>query len=385
MMTNIAVSNQILPGATLGMLGGGQLGRMFTVAAQTMGYKVVVLEPDVNSPAGVIADQHICAHYDDETALAELAEICDAITTEFENIPATVLSYLEAKTVVHPSSKALSLTQNRLVEKAFIESLGINVAPYVAIRSMADIDALAHSFVFPAIIKAASFGYDGKGQAVCETADDVRNAFTKLNEVECVLEQRINLDREVSTVLARGQDGIISHFPIAENKHVNGILHQTTVPSSVSPIQAQTATEMANKIAEGLAYVGTMAVEFFISNEGDILANEIAPRPHNSGHFSLDACETSQFEQQVRMLCGLPSGNCDLISPVVMINLLGDVWGKSQPHWNTLLSKPQNKLHLYGKKEARSGRKMGHFNTLSDSAEHATTIALQTFESLQAD
>ncbi len=375
----------ILPGATLGMLGGGQLGRMFVTAAQTMGYKVIVLEPDVNSPAGIVADQHICAKYTDEDALAQLAQQCDAVTTEFENIPATVLSYLEDKTVVHPSSKVLASTQNRLVEKAFIESLGIRVAPYTPIRSMADIDAIAESFQFPAIIKAASFGYDGKGQAVCHTADDVRTAFTELKQVECVLEQRINLEREISTVLARGQDGMITNFPVAENVHVNGILHSTTVPSSVPAEQAQKAIEMADKIADALGYVGTMAVEFFISKEGDILANEIAPRPHNSGHFTLDACETSQFEQQVRMLCGLPSGNCELTSPVVMMNLLGDVWGSSQPHWATLLSQPENKLHLYGKKEARPGRKMGHFNVLASTVEQATTIALQTFEGLQAN
>ncbi len=375
----------ILPGATLGMLGGGQLGRMFVTAAQTMGYKVVVLEPDVNSPAGIIADHHICAAYNDEAALAQLAEQCDAVTTEFENIPATVLSFLEAKTVVHPSSKALSSTQNRLVEKAFIESLGISVAPYAAIRSMEDIDAIADSFQFPAIIKAASFGYDGKGQAVCQTADDVRAAFTALNQVECVLEQRINLEREISTVLARSESGEITNFPVAENVHVNGILHSTTVPSSVPEQQAQAAIQMADTIAEGLSYVGTMAVEFFVSKEGDILANEIAPRPHNSGHFTLDACETSQFEQQVRMLCGLPSGNCELTSPVVMINLLGDVWGSSQPHWDKLLSQPQNKLHLYGKKEARPGRKMGHFNVLAPSIEQASEIATATFKALQAD
>jgi 5-(carboxyamino)imidazole ribonucleotide synthase len=375
----------ILPGATLGMLGGGQLGRMFVTAAQTMGYKVVVLEPDVNSPAGIIADHHICAAYNDEVALTQLAEQCDAVTTEFENIPATVLSFLEAKTVVHPSSKALSSTQNRLVEKAFIESLGISVAPYAAIRSMEDIDAIADSFQFPAIIKAASFGYDGKGQAVCQTADDVRAAFTALNQVECVLEQRINLEREISTVLARSESGEITNFPVAENVHVNGILHSTTVPSAVPEQQAQAAIQMADTIAEGLAYVGTMAVEFFVSKEGDILANEIAPRPHNSGHFTLDACETSQFEQQVRMLCGLPSGNCELTSPVVMINLLGDVWGSSRPHWDKLLSQPQNKLHLYGKKEARPGRKMGHFNVLAPSIEQASEIAAATFKALQAD
>lgn len=375
----------ILPGATLGMLGGGQLGRMFTTAAQTMGYNVIVLDPDANSPAGIIADQHICAKYTDETALKQLADQCDAITTEFENIPASTLSFLETKTVVHPSSQALATTQNRIIEKQFIASLGIPVAPFAAIRSTADIDLIADSFQLPAILKVANFGYDGKGQVVCETIEAVREAFDALGNVECVLEQRINLEREISTVLARGQTGEITNFPVAENVHINGILHATTVPSSVPEQLAQKAINIADKIAEGLGYVGIMAVEFFISQEGDVIANEIAPRPHNSGHFSLDACETSQFEQQVRMLCGLPSGNCDLKSPVVMINILGDVWGTTAPHWDKLLSQPHNKLHLYGKKEARIGRKMGHFNVLATTIEEASSIAAQSFKELKAD
>ena len=375
----------ILPGATLGMLGGGQLGRMFTTAAQTLGYTVVVLDPDIHSPAGIIADQHICAKYTDETALNQLAELCDAITTEFENIPATTLASLEQQTVVHPSSKALAATQNRINEKQFIASLGIPVAPFIAIRATADIDTAKTGIQFPAILKVATFGYDGKGQVVCHNVDEVRKAFESLGQVECVLEQRINLEREVSTVLARSQAGDISNFPVAENVHVNGILHTTTVPSHLSKAQTEIVIEMADKIADGLAYVGVMAVEFFLSKEGDILVNEIAPRPHNSGHFTLDACETSQFEQQVRMLCGLPSGNCDLVSPVVMINILGDVWGKSEPHWDSLLSRPENKLHLYGKKEARTGRKMGHFNVLASTVEQATNIAHQSFNDLKAN
>ena len=375
----------ILPGATLGMLGGGQLGRMFTTAAQTMGYKVIVLDPDINSPAGIIAEQHLCAKYTDEAALETLAQACDAVTTEFENIPAATLAFLESKTVVHPSSEALAKTQNRIVEKEFIASLGIAVAPFIAIRSEADIDKVADHIKLPGILKVANFGYDGKGPVVCHTLDDVRQAFASLNQAECVLEQRINLEREVSTVLARSQLGDISNFPIAENVHINGILHSTTVPSLINDEQAQTVIVTADKIAEGLNYVGTMAVEFFISKEGDIIANEIAPRPHNSGHFTLDACETSQFEQQVRMLCNLPSGNCELTSPVVMINLLGDVWGQSEPHWHGLLSVPNNKLHLYGKQEARVGRKMGHFNVLATSTEAAMLIANNSFEQLKAE
>ena len=374
----------ILPGATLGMLGGGQLGRMFTTAAQTMGYKVIVLDPDPHSPAGVIADQHLCAKYDDEEILESLARACDAVTTEFENIPASTLAYLESKTVVHPSSDALSKTQNRIIEKQFIASLGIAVAPFLPIRTEKDIEDVESHIQLPAILKVANFGYDGKGQVVCHSLKDIRQAFALLNQAECVLEQRINIEREVSTVLARGQLGDISNFPVAENTHINGILHSTTVPSAISDEQAQIVMEIADKIAEGLNYVGTMAVEFFISKEGDIIVNEIAPRPHNSGHFTLDACETSQFEQQVRMLCNLAPGNCELKSPVVMINILGDVWGSSQPHWHDLLSIPNNKLHLYGKQEARVGRKMGHFNVLAASTEQAMVIANNSFEHLKA-
>ncbi len=374
----------ILPGATLGMLGGGQLGKMFTTAAQTMGYKVIVLDPDTNSPAGIIAERHICAAYDDESALAELAKTCDAITTEFENIPASTLAFLEKKTVVHPSSAALASTQNRNVEKSFIASLGIATAPYATIKSNQDIAAAEATIQFPAILKVATFGYDGKGQVPCASLAEVYAAFESLDQTECVLEQRINLAKEVSVVLARSEAGEITPFPVAENVHINGILHETTVPTSASDTQIATTIEMASRIANGLNYVGTMAVEFFISTEGDIIANEIAPRPHNSGHYTLDATTSSQFEQQVRMLCGLPAGKADLISPVVMINLLGDVWGNSQPHWETLLKQDNIKLHLYGKQEARAGRKMGHFNVLANSSNEAKLQAEKSFSALQA-
>jgi 5-(carboxyamino)imidazole ribonucleotide synthase len=379
------MNSQILPGATLGMLGGGQLGRMFTVAAQTMGYKVVVLDPDTNSPAGIIADTHICAAYDDEKALSEMADLCAAVTTEFENIPAQTLAFLEQKTTVHPSSKALAQTQNRNVEKQFIASQGIATAPFLPIRCRDDIAQAEGTISFPAILKVATFGYDGKGQVPCDSLDDVYTAFASLGEKECVLEQRIKLEREISVVLARSENGSITNFPVAENVHVNGILHSTTVPASVSSDQSQRAIQMANKIARGLGYIGTMAVEFFVSTDGDIIANEIAPRPHNSGHYTLDACRTSQFEQQVRMLCGLPAGDCDLITPVVMINILGDVWGNSQPNWDSLLMENNVKLHLYGKQEARVGRKMGHFNVLAADTASAMKQADRLFAALQGE
>jgi 5-(carboxyamino)imidazole ribonucleotide synthase len=375
----------ILPGATLGMLGGGQLGRMFTTAAQTMGYKVIVLDPDKNSPAGIIADQHICATYTDESALKELALQCAAITTEFENIPASTLAFLEQRTVVHPSSTALASTQNRNTEKNFIRAQGIATVPFVSIHSKDDIANIGDQITFPAILKVATFGYDGKGQIVCEDLQAAYEAFDALGQKECVLEQRIDLEREISVVLARAQNGQITAFPVAENVHINGILHSTTVPSIAEQSQQQMAIEMASKIAEGLDYVGTMAVEFFVSKQGDIIANEIAPRPHNSGHYTLDACQTSQFEQQVRMLCGLPAGTAELITPVVMINLLGDVWGNSQPRWEQLLAQPDIKLHLYGKKEARAGRKMGHFNVLAADTSQAMELASQTFAAIKAD
>ena len=375
----------ILPGATLGMLGGGQLGRMFTTAAQTMGYKVIVLDPDKNSPAGIIADQHICAAYTDETALTELAQHCAAITTEFENIPASTLAFLEKRTVVHPSSSALASTQNRNTEKNFIHAQGIATVPFVRITSRDDFADISTQIKFPAILKVATFGYDGKGQIVCEDLQTAYEAFDALGQKECVLEQRIDLEREISVVLARGENGQITAFPVAENVHINGILHSTSVPSAAAETQQKAAIEMAGKIADGLDYVGTMAVEFFVSKQGEIIANEIAPRPHNSGHYTLDACRTSQFEQQVRMLCGLPAGSPKLISPVVMINLLGDVWGNSQPDWDKLLNQPDIKLHLYGKREARAGRKMGHFNVLADTTDLAMQSANTVFEDIKAD
>ncbi len=379
----MALTNPILPGATLGMLGGGQLASMFTTKARTMGYNVIVLDPDKKSPAGIIANRHTCAAYTDKDALAQFAESCDAITTEFENIPATTLSFLEERTTVHPSSTSLAKTQNRLTEKQFVQSLNIKVTPYVAINSNTDIDTITDTFVFPAILKTARLGYDGKGQIVCQHASDIKHAFKSLGSVACLLEQRIDLAHEVSAVLARSKSGKISNFPIAENVHVNGILHSSAVPSSIPDQQADTIINIANTIADGLHYVGVMAVEFFIATDGDILVNEIAPRPHNSGHFTLDACQSSQFEQQIRMLCGLAAGSCKLMSPVVMINLLGCIWGNTEPNWQVLLSQPQNKLHLYGKKEARQGRKMGHFNVLADNTDKALAIAEQTFNKLK--
>ena len=376
----------ILPGSTLGMLGGGQLGRLFTVAASSMGYKVVVLEPDPHSPAAQFAHQHIIAEYDDEVALEQLADLCDVITTEFENIPAAVLNKLSETCPVHPSASALEKAQDRIVEKAFILSCGLLPVPYCAIESKSDIAKAKTELSFPAILKTARFGYDGKGQQTVRSADDIESAFMVANQVPCVLEQFIDLDCEISVILGRNEQGESECLPVSENIHVDGILYQSLVPARVEDNIAKAAQAAAIRMADKLEYVGVMAVEFFVTNQGELLVNEMAPRTHNSGHYSIDACVTSQFEQQVRMICGLPFGNAELLSPVVMTNMLGDLWGDNgeSPKWQKLLTDRLSKLHLYGKKEARVGRKMGHFCTLAENVDEAKSKADTIFKNLSA-
>jgi 5-(carboxyamino)imidazole ribonucleotide synthase len=354
----------VLPGSTLGMLGGGQLGRMFVSAARTMGYEVIVLDPDVHSPAGGLASEHLVKTYTDRQALDYLAENCAVISTEFENIPADTLDYLARSVAVHPSASALRIAQNRKFEKDFFQSLGLKTADFVNIGSVADLES-ARSLQFPAILKTNTLGYDGKGQIVCQSFKELASAFNQMDEKPCVLEQRIDLACEVSIVLSRSQDGDVECFPIAQNSHANGILDITLVPAKLSASLAQEAIDAARLIVDGLDYCGVLAVEFFISTSGQILVNEMAPRPHNSGHFTLDACDSSQFEQQVRMICGLPAGSCRQHTAVAMWNVLGDIWpAGATPDWEAILKLDQAKLHLYGKSEARNGRKMGHINCL---------------------
>jgi len=380
----------LLPGATLGMLGGGQLGRMFTIAARNMGYKVIVLEPDTGSPAGQLADKHIVAAYDDVDALQQMSEQCDVITTEFENIPADVLNKLAETVPVHPSASAVEKAQDRIVEKAFILSCGLLPVPYGVINTNSDIADAVKDLNFPAILKTARFGYDGKGQQTINSADEVEAAFKEVGQVACVLEQRIDLDCEISVVLGRNQHGESHSFPVSENVHKNGILYQSICPANVSENIVTAAQAAAKRIADKLEYVGVLAVEFFVTKKGELLINEMAPRTHNSGHFTIDACLTSQFEQQVRMICGLPFGDSKLLSPVVMTNMLGDLWIKangemSQPKWQNLLENNGTKLHLYGKAEARKGRKMGHFCNLANVADVAQQQAEAIFIRLAAD
>ena len=363
----------ILPGKTLGMLGGGQLGRMFVMAAHAMGYHVIVLDPDPDSPAGRIADEHIHASYSDQWAIEQLANNCDAITTEFENIPSATLKKLEQTLPVRPSAAAVEIAQNRIAEKTFLADNGFSTAPFFPIYEKEELDFALTQIGGTAILKVASFGYDGKGQAIVNNLDEAIAAFEAMGSVHCVLEEKVSLAAEVSVVLARGRDAKITCYPIGENHHVNGILEYTSVPSSLPKRILDQAINEASLFSEKLNYCGIMAVEFFYTTDDRLLINEVAPRPHNSGHYTIDACKTSQFEQQVRMMCGLPAGSVELLSPVVMYNILGDIWVNGEPDWEQLLSNPNVKLHLYGKREARAGRKMGHFTCLGNS----TTELLQ--------
>lgn len=364
------------------MLGGGQLGRMFSVAARTLGYRVIVLDPDPHSPAAQFADEHMVAAYDDTDALTLLGKACAVITTEFENIPAQTLEFLTQFCPVRPAASAVAVAQDRIVEKEFVRSCGLLPVPFAAIRRVSDLITAQELVKFPAILKTARLGYDGKGQVTVHNLAEAEAAFVRMGAVECVLEQRVELEREISVILARSTSGEVRCFPVAENEHRNGILHRTIVPARVTPTLAQAAQAAAMRIAEKLGFVGVMAVEFFVTTGGELFVNEMAPRTHNSGHYTLDACLTSQFEQQVRMVCGLPFGDTRLLSPVVMVNLLGEVWGNSQPNWQALLQSPTTKLHLYGKREARIGRKMGHYCTLAEHTATALTEAERIFQQL---
>lgn len=364
----------ILPPATLGMLGGGQLGRFFVAAAHEMGFKVWVLDPDPHSPAGLIADRHLQAGYEDFAALDAMAEACAAVTTEFENVPAATLDYLAKFIPVRPGAQAVAVCQNRIVEKSFLRDNGLPHGPFAVIQSEADI-AAADAGLYPAILKVARFGYDGKGQARVANAAEALHAFHQFKGEPCVLEQMLSLDYEVSVVLARDENGKVKCFPTVENQHSRGILDVSIAPARASACQRDTAQEYAERIAERLGFIGTLAVEFFVSR-GQLYVNEMAPRPHNSGHHTIDACAVSQYDQQVRALCGIPLGEPRQHSASVMVNLLGELWFEGgdphgryrEPDWSVLHAVPGLRLHLYAKHHARHGRKMGHFTVVGDDA-----------------
>jgi 5-(carboxyamino)imidazole ribonucleotide synthase len=382
----------ILPGSYLGVLGGGQLGRMFTHAAQAMGYKVCVLDPDVNSPAGAVAEKHIQADYIDQTALKEMARLCAAASTEFENVPAQALDQLEALGVyVAPKSGGVSVAQNRITEKKFLATwqveAGIGPANHLVIEREADLAQVTEDLL-PGILKTARMGYDGKGQVTVHTRAELENAWVDFGKIACVLEKRMDLDFEVSALVARGHDDEVLAYPVAQNIHKNGILHTTTVPApSLKPEQEIKIIEAAKAIIRRLDYVGVLCVEFFVLKSGDIVANEIAPRPHNSGHYTQNACVTSQFEQQVRAMARVPLGSTRLVQPSIMLNILGDEWlntgSQIEPSWNVVLADPCAKLHLYGKAEPRAARKMGHINFVGSTSADVANACDQAIKVLR--
>lgn len=348
---------------------------MFTVAARTLGYRVTVLDPDRLSPAAEFATGHLNTSYDDPESLAALAA-CAAVTTEFENAPAEVLDAIAARTIVRPSGASVAVAQDRRREKGFFRDHGFPVGPCAVIESRGDCAAALERVKLPALLKTARFGYDGKGQSRIASLADLERAFDEWKGVPCVLEELLALEREISVVLARGEDGAIAVFPVAENQHADGILDITIAPARIPEALAAEARELASRLATALDYAGVLAVEMFVVG-GKLLLNEIAPRPHNSGHYTIDACRTSQFEQQVRVLCGLPLGDPSQHSAAVMVNLLGDIWHAGEPRWEAVLRHAGAHLHLYGKREARAGRKMGHVTVCEPQLERALEVALR--------
>ncbi|MEI7027991.1 5-(carboxyamino)imidazole ribonucleotide synthase [Paenibacillus sp. y28] len=377
MLSEANVNKTILPGATIGVLGGGQLGRMLAQAGSCMGYRFVTLDPTPDAPCGQVAAKQIVAAYHDADAARELANLADVITYEFENVDAGVAEMLMKESYVPQGSQLLYTTQHRLREKRAIEAAGVRVAPYEQIESAGQLRAAVERFGTPCVLKTATGGYDGKGQWVIRSIEETDEAFATLSQAktELVLEQFIHFDKEISVIAARSPKGEVKAFPAAENVHVNNILHLSIVPARVPADVLAKAEQLAVQIAEGLGVVGLIAVEMFLTKEGELFVNELAPRPHNSGHYTMEACQTSQFEQHVRAICNLPLGPTALMTPVVMVNLLGE---HVDPAVQYIAQEQQKdhpdvtvKLHLYGKQEAKKGRKMGHLNLLAGNVEKA--------------
>ncbi|WP_284615718.1 5-(carboxyamino)imidazole ribonucleotide synthase [Aquabacterium humicola] len=376
------MNEPLLPGATLGVMGGGQLGRMFVHAAQALGYGTVVLDPDAAAPAGVVAHDQVCTAYLDPAGLAELARRCDAISTEFENVPAEALRRLAEHRPVAPGADAVAVCQDRADEKAQFVRCGVPCAPHAVIADAAQLAAVPDTLL-PGILKTARMGYDGKGQATVVDRAALQAAWARLGQVGCVLEQRLPLRHELSVIVARNAAGEVVNLPVQQNLHRDGILAVTQVPApDVDAVLQQQAIAAARAVAAAMDYVGVLCVEFFVLQDGRLVANEMAPRPHNSGHYSIDACDVSQFELQVRTLAGLPLVEPRLHSAAVMLNLLGDLWFDAgdvarTPPWDAVLALPGVHLHLYGKTDARRGRKMGHLTVTAATPDAARGVALQ--------
>lgn len=369
------MSSPILPGAAIGVLGSGQLGRMFAIAARRMGYRVHTLSPDVDTPTGQVADLEVNAAYDDLDAVAEFARNVRVVTFEFENVPAPAAQTAARFAPVRPGGLVLHTTQQRIREKTFLSSAGLPLTPFRVVRSDEDLHAAVAALGCPSILKTADFGYDGKGQVRVTAPDLAGEAWASIGRKEAVLEAFIDFERELSVVAARGEDGAFVHYGVVENRHRNHILDLTIAPAVVPDAVSRDAVEIARTVLEKLEVVGVLCVEFFLTRSGSLLINELAPRPHNSGHFSFDACVTSQFEQQLRAVCGLSLGSAEQMRPAAMANLLGDLWSRGEPDWAAACAHPSIKLHLYGKMEARPGRKMGHLTALGSGAPAAALAA----------
>lgn len=365
------MSAPIIPGAVIGVLGGGQLGRMLALAARRMGYRIHTFSPDPDAPTGQVADRSWTAAYDDLDAVRAFARSVAVVTLEFENIPASAVEAIEEFVPVRPGGAVLRTSQHRLREKTFLRRAGFPTVPFRAVPSRAALDVALRDLILPAVLKTAGFGYDGKGQTRIAAPDETEAAWATLGGGEAILEAWVDLACEVSVVAARRSDGAFVHYGVVKNMHRNHILDLTVAPAAVPPETAQEAIEVTRGIFEELGIVGTACVEFFINTDGALLVNEIAPRPHNSGHWTIDAATTSQFEQQLRAVCGLPLGSTEQPRPAAMANLLGDLWTRGEPDWTAVLALPEVKLHLYGKQEARPGRKMGHLTATAATTEAA--------------
>ena len=370
------MSRVVLPGATIGVLGSGQLGRMMAIAARRMGYRIHTFSPGEDTPTGQVADLEITADYEDLEAIRTFAKGVHVITFEFENVPTEAAAAAPEIVPVRPSGASLHITQQRAREKAFLADHGIPTTPCAVVRTLDELAVALGGIGVPAIVKTAAFGYDGKGQHRIQSIEDAERVWSLIGHQEAVVERMVDFSHELSVVAARGLDGAFAHFGATENTHENHILDLSISPARVPGAVAAEAVSIAHAIMEQLEYVGVLCVEFFLTRDGQLLVNEIAPRPHNSGHLTFDACLTSQFEQQVRAVCGLPLGSTAQMRPAAMVNLLGDLWMDGEPDWSSALAIPDVKLHLYGKPGPRVGRKMGHLTALADTVDEAVEKAV---------
>jgi 5-(carboxyamino)imidazole ribonucleotide synthase len=377
--------SKILPGSTIGILGSGQLGRMLAVAARQMGYRVHVLSPGRDTPTGQVADVEVVAAYEDLEAVRRFAQAVDVVTYEFENVPADTAVTCTQYAPLRPGAHVLRVAQNRLREKQFMQDNDLPVTAFAEVNSLADLEAGLAAVGCPSVLKTAVSGYDGKGQVKIDQPGEAAEAWAMMGERTAVLEAWVAFEREVSVVAARGLDGAFAHYGLIANEHRNHILDVSVAPADVATTIADKAIELARRLMEALDVVGVLCVEFFLTATGDLLINEIAPRPHNSGHLTIEGCVTSQFEQQLRAVCGLPLGDTSTIRPVAMANLLGDLWGNGEPDWTAVLQDARVKLHLYGKKEARPGRKMGHLTALGENVQEAEKRVREARERLNGD